>query len=45
MNCIIMFSFVYLKVGFDSKGKLKALDIDLYSNAGHCLDQSGSVSQ
>ena len=30
------------KVGVDSKGKIQVLDMDMYNNAGHSLDMSGS---
>ncbi|KAJ7265978.1 Molybdopterin-binding domain of aldehyde dehydrogenase-domain-containing protein [Mycena haematopus] len=32
------------KVGFSSQGKLQALDVDFYCNAGHSIDISGGVS-
>ncbi|KAJ6516474.1 Molybdopterin-binding domain of aldehyde dehydrogenase-domain-containing protein [Mycena sanguinolenta] len=31
------------KVGFSSKGKLQALDVDFFCNAGHSVDLSGGV--
>lgn len=30
-------------MGFTKEGKLLALEVDLYSNAGHSLDLSGSI--
>ncbi|KAF7338447.1 Xanthine dehydrogenase/oxidase [Mycena venus] len=32
------------KVGFSSQGKLQALNVDFYCNAGHSIDISGGVS-
>lgn len=32
-----------LQVGFSSEGKLLALDLQLYSNAGNSLDLSASI--
>ncbi|KAF8211716.1 xanthine dehydrogenase [Mycena galopus ATCC 62051] len=32
------------KVGFSSQGRLQALDVDFYCNAGHSIDISGGVA-
>lgn len=36
--------FVFVQVGFTANGKIKALDVTLYSNTGNSLDLSGPVS-
>lgn len=36
------FLFDY-KVGFNSHGKIEAVDLLIYTNAGHCFDLSGEV--
>lgn len=37
-------AFFDLQVGFSKDGKIQALDIDLYANAGNTVDLSFAVS-
>jgi xanthine dehydrogenase molybdopterin-binding subunit B len=40
----VTLNFIYLKqVGFNKEGKMKALDLKLYNQGGHSLDNSVEV--
>ena len=43
-NIIVLVFNFNIQVGFTVKGKIKALDVTLYNNAGNSLDLSLAVS-
>ena len=43
-NIIVLVFNFNIQVGFTVKGKIKAVDVTLYNNAGNSLDLSSAVS-